>query len=92
MTVVIVDFGAVWCQACQEIAPCFASLCKEHPTLLFVKVDVDEMSEAADECKVKELPTFQIFRRGERVDSISPGNSKPKLGAFVQRALRYAEA
>jgi thioredoxin 1 len=90
-TAVVVDFTASWCGPCQQIAPHFARLCAEHPKLLFVKVDVDEMEEAAEECGVTAMPTFQIFRRGQNVDTLSSGADPRKLSAFVQRALRYAQ-
>ena len=89
-TAVVVDFTAAWCAPCQRIAPHFAALCKAHPTLLLCSVDVEEMEEAASECGITAMPTFMIFRHGQKVDSL-PGCADPTmLNAFVHRALRYA--
>ena len=57
---VIIDFYAQWCGPCKTIAPKFGELSKKYPTVQFVKVDVDEVSEVADICQVKSLPTFKF--------------------------------
>ncbi|KAJ1462096.1 thioredoxin-like protein, partial [Pelagophyceae sp. CCMP2097] len=68
---VIVDFGATWCGPCQRIAPLYASLAAEMPGVVFVKVDVDEIEDAAAAFDVQALPTFVLFRDGEEVARFS---------------------
>jgi thioredoxin 1 len=82
----IVDFTATWCGPCQRIAPDFARLAKEHPTALFVKVDVDELEDVAQEAGVMAMPTFHAYRGGAQKASMS-GANVDKLAAMVKDAI-----
>ena len=61
---VIIDFTASWCGPCQMFAPTFTSLSTEYPLITFVKCDVDEAEDVAEECGVTAMPTFQLFVGG----------------------------
>jgi thiol-disulfide isomerase/thioredoxin len=39
---VVAAFKAKWCGPCKLVAPLFSSLAKQHPRVVFVKIDVDE--------------------------------------------------
>ena len=68
---VVVDFTAAWCGPCQKIAPFFQQLAAKHRTsALFVQVDSDELGDVAMSCGVTALPNFQVFKGGERVNSL----------------------
>lgn len=38
------DFTATWCGPCRVMSPIFVELSKKYPTLIFLKVDVDEVA------------------------------------------------
>jgi len=59
----IIDFYASWCKPCKKISPYFESLSKsdEYEDLDFIKVNVDDASEIADNFGVSKLPTFLII-------------------------------
>eukprot|EP00897_Mesotaenium_endlicherianum_P005515 jgi/Mesen1/4992/ME000248S04267 len=81
---IIVDFSAVWCGPCKIIAPVFVDLSKKHNNLVFLKVDVDEVQEVAEICKISAMPTFQVFKDGVKVDELV-GASREKLEAIVAK-------
>ncbi len=41
---IVVDFTATWCGPCRVMSPIFVELSKKYPTLIFLKVDVDEVA------------------------------------------------
>lgn len=63
---VIVDVFAEWCGPCQQMAPIFEELEKEHgDKYKFVKVNVDESRELAIEYGVSSIPTFVFVKDGQ---------------------------
>ena len=50
----MVHFTAPWCGPRRLIAPYFSQLAKNHPSVIFLEVDVDEL-------KVKILELFLFF-------------------------------
>ena len=67
-------FTASWCPPCKKIAPVFAKLSDEHPSLKFVKIDVDEFGSMAQEYGIRSVPTF-FFVKGDDVLSAFSGAS-----------------
>ena len=79
----VVDFTAVWCGPCQKIAPVYAALADEYAeSSVFVKVDVDNLGELAQELGVTSMPTFLFFRSGEIIDTMR-GADEAGLRALV---------
>ncbi|XP_023537338.1 thioredoxin H-type-like [Cucurbita pepo subsp. pepo] len=67
---IVVDFTASWCGPCRAIAPYFSELAKNHPGVVFLKVDVDELNTVATEWEINAMPTFVFMKRGETVHKI----------------------
>jgi len=84
--VTVVDFHATWCGPCKVIAPTFEALSKEHPDANFLKVDVDEASDVSAECGIRAMPTFMVFRKGEKVGEVV-GANPGALKAAVSEAI-----
>ncbi|KAL7720254.1 Thioredoxin-1 [Entamoeba marina] len=84
-SVVIVDFFATWCGPCKMIAPYFEELASQHPTIKFVKVDVDQGQGIAQKYSVRSMPTFILFKNGNEVDRFS-GANRQKLLSFCQQS------
>lgn len=50
----------------------------EFSSLVWIKVDVDENEQAAGECGIQAMPTFQVYKNGEKQGEMV-GASKDKL-------------
>ncbi|KAF2073175.1 hypothetical protein CYY_005528 [Polysphondylium violaceum] len=81
---VVVDFTATWCGPCQMIAPEFESLSKQHPDVVFLKVDVDQCKNTAQEHRVSSMPTFHFWLDNRKVDEFS-GADRNKLKSTIER-------
>ncbi|VDN98535.1 unnamed protein product [Rodentolepis nana] len=64
---VVCDFYATWCGPCKALAPKLEALAKEKTSVVFVKVDVDEMEDLAQKHEVSAMPTLIVFKRGAPV-------------------------
>ena len=63
---VLVDFHATWCGPCQTMAPIIDDLKKHYGDQLRVlKIDVDKNQNASAKYKVRGVPTFLLFKKGE---------------------------
>ena len=73
--VVLIDFYAQWCGPCKRIAPQLEALAEElKGTVAFYKVDVDVNEEVVLQEGVKAMPTFILYKNGERVLDIVGAN------------------
>ena len=81
---VVVDFTATWCGPCQRIAPVFVKLSEEMTDVTFVKVDVDDNEETAGACGIQAMPTFQFYKKGEKVHEFS-GASEEKVREAIAK-------
>jgi thioredoxin 1 len=81
---VVVDFTASWCGPCKMVAPQFAAMAKEFPTVTFAKVDVDDNKDVAQDEGVTAMPTFVMYKKGRRVDTVR-GADPSKLRAMVEK-------
>ncbi|XP_022761072.1 thioredoxin H1-like [Durio zibethinus] len=67
---VVVDFTASWCGPCRIITPFLVELAKKLPTVIFLKVDVDELETVAQDWAVEAMPTFIFLKEGTLVDKV----------------------
>ncbi|KAA3467027.1 thioredoxin H1-like [Gossypium australe] len=67
---VVVDFTASWCGPCRFISPILVDLAKKLPSVIFLKVDVDELNTVAQEWAIEAMPTFVFLKEGTIVDKV----------------------
>jgi len=76
---VVLDCFAVWCGPCKVIAPEVVKF-SEHEDYKdkvdFYKIDVDEVPEVAQELGVRAMPTFMLFKGGEKVGEVVGANKR----------------
>ncbi len=62
----LVDFYATWCGPCKMMSPVLDRIKNEMGSQVRVlKIDVDKNQEAAEKFKVRGVPTFILFKKGE---------------------------
>lgn len=76
---VVLDCFATWCGPCKVIAPEVVKF-SEDPDFSnkvdFYKIDVDEVPVVAHELGVRAMPTFMLFKGGEKVAEIVGANKR----------------
>jgi thioredoxin 1 len=85
---VLVDFWAVWCGPCKQIAPAVDQLASEYKGKVKVaKMDVDEHQQVPQQYGIRSIPTLLVFKGGRVVDTIVGAVSKSKLEESLKRAI-----
>ncbi|CAL5389015.1 unnamed protein product [Camellia sinensis] len=75
---VVANFSASWCGPCRVIATFYSELSEKYPVLMFLTVDVDELTEFSTTWDIKATPTFFFLRDGQQVEKLV-GANKPEL-------------
>ncbi|KAG8935727.1 hypothetical protein FRC03_001104 [Tulasnella sp. 419] len=84
----VFDFWATWCGPCKMISPVFEALSdnSEYAGVKFYKVDVDAVREVAAAVNVRVMPTFMLFKNGEKVKELK-GANPPGLQQLLASAV-----
>ncbi|KAJ3028393.1 UNVERIFIED_CONTAM: Cytoplasmic thioredoxin isoenzyme 2 [Siphonaria sp. JEL0065] len=72
------------CGPCKAISPVFAQYADEFKNIVFLKVDVDEVPEAAESAGIRAMPTFHFYQNGKKIEEIV-GANPAKLKDAIQK-------
>ncbi|CDF38295.1 unnamed protein product [Chondrus crispus] len=81
---VVADFSAKWCGPCRAIAPLYKAMAAEMTDVMFLTVDVDVSQDVAAKMSISSIPTFILFKDGERRELLR-GASAAKLRAAIHQ-------
>jgi len=85
---VLLDFSAVWCGPCKQLAPIVEELAEEYQGRLKVgAVDVEESPNAAVRFGVLSVPTLVLIKNGEVQGQQVGFKAKAKLTDWLSQVL-----
>ncbi|KAH6882187.1 thioredoxin-like protein [Alternaria rosae] len=85
-TLMVLDCFATWCGPCKVIAPQVVKFSEKYPSARFYKLDVDELAEVAGKLGIRAMPTFILFKNGDKVAEVVGANPKA-LETAIQNNL-----
>ena len=63
--VTVVDFYADWCGPCKMLGPVLETISEEMTDVAFIKVNVDDNMDLAQEYGIMSIPAVYLFKDGE---------------------------
>ncbi|KAI2553517.1 thioredoxin domain containing 8 [Homo sapiens] len=67
----VVQFSSKRCGPCKRMFPVFHAMSVKYQNVFFANVDVNNSPELAETCHIKTIPTFQMFKKSQKVTLFS---------------------
>lgn len=84
-TLVLVDFGALWCPPCRKMEPVLKEVEKENPAVTLIRIDAGSQNALMKANQVSEMPTYVLYREGTEVWRTSGLTEKGEISAAINK-------
>lgn len=85
---VLIDFYAIWCEACQKQLLIFDELTKEFAgKVKIAKINIDKSKIKSVEYGVSSVPGMFIFKNGEVVEHLIGLHTKKQLSEILNKII-----
>ena len=85
---VLIDFWAVWCGPCKEIAPILDEINNEiNNKIKIVKINIDENPNIPSKYGVQSIPTLIILKKGEIVATKVGSSLKSDILSWIESVI-----
>ena len=86
--ITVVDFFATWCGPCKMLAPVLEGLSSDmEGKVNFIKVDIDQSLDLANEFQISSVPTMVIFKDNKKVEQLIGFLPKEKIQQAIEANL-----
>ncbi|MDH6629349.1 thioredoxin 1 [Streptomyces sp. LBL] len=86
----VIDFWATWSGPSKTISPVFEKFSNDEANgaVEFYTVNVDDQPAIAEEVGIRSMPTFMLYKDGEKVDTVV-GASPTKIQGLITKAVNF---
>ncbi|KAI3635900.1 hypothetical protein MIR68_006538 [Amoeboaphelidium protococcarum] len=82
---VLVDFYANWCGPCKMLTPVLTKVVNNQSGVTMIKVDVDAVSDVAQQYRISSLPTVVAMKNGSEVGRFIGLKDEQKVKQFINQ-------